>query len=150
MNITSAHLSDCARTLGYLGLLPQLCITVYAVGGIENVWISQAAGFAYAALIFSFLGGTWWGVGVMSAKAPLWIFAVAILPSLIALAAYLPWIWGLEWPEPSLAVLGIGLLASPAVDRALATHVEMPIGWLLLRLHLSIGLGLLTLALCLF
>jgi hypothetical protein len=69
---------------------------------------------------------------------------------LIAFAAYLPWIWGLEWPKPSLIVLGLCLLASPLVDHSLAVRLKLPIGWLRLRILLSAGLGSLTLAICLF
>jgi hypothetical protein len=142
-------LPDGAKKLGYAGLLPQLFAVIYASGGPQNLWISQAAAFGYAALIFSFLGGAWWGIGLLAPKAPRWVFVAAVLPSLIAFACYLPWIWGAEWPKPSLVILGLGLLLSPLIDRALASHFEMPPGWLRLRLHLSVGLGLLTLAICL-
>ena len=101
-------------------------------------------GFGYAALIFSFLGGVWWGIGVARDDAPGWIFAVAVAPSLIALAAYLPWIGGYAWPGPSLLVIGACLLLTPLVDRAIGV---LPAGWLALRLKLSLGLGAMTLAL---
>ena len=142
--------SQRAKWLGYAGLLPQFFAVIYAFGGPQNLWISQAAAFGYAALIFSFLGGAWWGLGIFTRTAPSWVFAVAVLPSLIAFGSYLPWIWGAEWPKPSLFILGLGLLLSPLVDRALAPHIQMPTGWLKLRFHLSVGLGLMTLAICLF
>lgn len=148
MNHEVETLPKQAKYLGYSGLLPPLFIVLYAAQGAENLWVGQAAGFGYAALIFSFLGGTWWGVGLKGAQPPDWLFAVAVLPSLIAFATYLPWIWGLDWPVPSLFILGVGLLLSPLIDRALASHIEMPAHWLRLRLHLSVGLGLFTLALC--
>jgi hypothetical protein len=138
------------KWLGYAGLIPQLFFVLYTATGPENLWVGQAAGFGYAALIFSFLGGAWWGIGLMMPKPPPWLFFFAVVPSLIAFVAYLPWIWGLEWPLPSLVLLGLCLLASPLVDRALAPLVATPVGWLRLRLHLSAGLGLLTLAICLF
>jgi hypothetical protein len=106
--------------------------------------------YGYAAFIFSFIGGMWWALGVttrkddMSANA---IFALAVAPSLLALATYVPWIWGLPWPGPSLAWLGFFLLLSPLGDRWLAVRCALPAGWMKLRWHLSIGLGGLTLLL---
>lgn len=148
MIVTSEVSFATMKWLGYTGLIPQFCILLYAAAGLENLWVGQAAGFGYAALIFSFLGGAWWGIGLMMPKPPPWLFIIAVLPSLIAFAAYLPWIWGLEWPIPSLVALGFALLISPLVDRTLAPHVEIPTGWLRLRFQLSVGLGLLTLAIC--
>mgnify|MGYP001412515250 FL=1 len=132
------------RQLGYAGLLPQAAALVVALDGGEWRWTALAVGFGYAALIFSFLGGVWWGIGVARDDAPGWIFAVAVVPSLIALAAYLPWIAGYNWPGPSLLVIGACLLLTPLVDRAIGF---LPAGWLALRLQLSLGLGAMSLAL---
>ncbi|MDP3907190.1 DUF3429 domain-containing protein [Novosphingobium sp.] len=132
------------RQLGYAGLLPQAAAVVVALDGGEWRWTALAVGFGYAALIFSFLGGVWWGIGVARDDAPSWIFAVAVVPSLIALAAYLPWIAGYNWPGPSLLVVGACLLLTPLVDRAIGF---LPAGWLALRLQLSLGLGAMSLAL---
>lgn len=132
------------RQLGYAGLLPQVAALLVALDGRDWRWTALAVGFGYAALIFSFLGGVWWGIGVARDDAPGWIFAVAVAPSLIALAAYLPWIGGYTWPGPSLLVIGACLLLTPLVDRAIGF---LPAGWLELRLRLSLGLGTMTLAL---
>lgn len=144
------QISDQTKWLGYSGLLPQLVIVLYASQDIDNVWIGKAAGFGYAALILSFLGGTWWGLGLKTTKAPSWVFLIAVAPSLLAFASYLPWIWGMEWPGPSLLALGTALLASPFVDRLLAKQTELPAGWLRLRFRLSTGLGILTIILGFF
>lgn len=135
-----------ARLLGYAGQLPQL-LAVILLADPETRWIALAGGFGYAALIFSFLGGVWWGIGVSNPQAPRWIYGVAVLPSLIALAAYLPWIFGWSWPGPSLLVMGICLVLSPIVDREMALKLPLPDGWLRLRSRLSFGLGALTLML---
>lgn len=137
-------LPESLRQLGYAGLLPQAAALVVALDGGEWRWTALAVGFGYAALIFSFLGGVWWGIGVARDDAPGWIFAVAVVPSLIALAAYLPWIAGYNWPGPSLLVVGACLLLTPLVDRAIGF---LPAGWLALRLKLSLGLGTMSLAL---
>jgi hypothetical protein len=135
-----------ARALGYAGQLPQL-LAVILLADPETRWIAMAGGFGYAALIFSFLGGVWWGVGISNPQAPRWIYVAAVLPSLIALAAYVPWIFGWGWPGPSLVVIGLCLMLSPSVDREMALKLPLPAGWVTLRSRLSIGLGALTLML---
>ncbi len=135
-----------ARALGYAGQFPQL-LAVILLADPETRWIAMAGGFGYAALIFSFLGGVWWGVGISNPQAPRWIYVAAVLPSLIALAAYVPWIFGWVWPGPSLVVIGLCLMLSPSVDREMALKLPLPAGWVTLRSRLSIGLGALTLML---
>lgn len=135
---------------GYAGLLPQLIAAAMVLSGSEYRWTGLAAAYGYAAFIFSFLGGMWWGLGVTTRKddaSSYAIFALAVAPSLLAFATYLPWIWGLEWPGPSMAWLGIFLLLSPLGDRWLSSRCKLPVGWMKLRLQLSIGLGGLTLLL---
>lgn len=135
-----------ARLLGYAGQLPQI-LAVILLADPETRWIALAGGFGYAALIFSFLGGVWWGVGVSNPQAPRWIYVAAVLPSLIALAAYLPLIFCRVWPGPSLLAIGLCLILSPAVDREMALQLPLPDGWVSLRSRLSLGLGALTLML---
>ncbi|HAG38034.1 MAG TPA: DUF3429 domain-containing protein, partial [Erythrobacter sp.] len=55
-----------------------------------------------------------------------------------------PWLLGWEWPEPSLIMLAGGLLVSLGFDAKLNSLA--PPWWMALRVPLSIGLGLLTLA----
>ncbi|MGB7372788.1 DUF3429 domain-containing protein [Pontixanthobacter sp.] len=131
------------KTLGFAGLLPQLIALILIVDGGTWSWIALASSFAYAALIFSFLGGVWWGQALSKPDdAPGWAFAVAVLPSLIALALFLPWTLGWPWPGPSLFWLGLLIAASPCIDRALALQDA---SWMRLRWLLSLGLGGLTL-----
>ncbi len=137
-------LTKTAFMLGYAGLIPQLIAVLFLLDGSEMRWIATAGGYGYAALIFSFLGGLWWAIAMLNARAPRWLYAVAIAPSLIALATFLPWTWGWNWPGPSLAVLAVALCLSPLVDRAIKKALPLPEGWLRLRWHLSLGLGGLT------
>jgi len=142
-SITSA-----ARTLGYAGLLPLLlCIAGLVLLPMHRALL-LGAGFGYAALIYSFLGGLWWGQGVARGQASAALFGVAVLPSLIAwgllLLQQLGWTTG-----QALLVLGAAILVSPAVDLVLARTCPTVRGWIALRLQLSLGLGLLTLALAL-
>jgi Protein of unknown function (DUF3429) len=136
-----------ALRFGFAGLLPQAIALFLVMTDAEQRWSALAVGYAYAALIFSFLGGIWWGQAIAMKNAPGWIYAAAVAPSLIALATYVPWVIGAAWPGPSLIVLGICLILSPLVDRAIGRGVSLPNGWMRLRIMLSTGLGALTLLL---
>ncbi|MDL2353092.1 MAG: DUF3429 domain-containing protein [Pseudomonadota bacterium] len=129
---------------GLSGLLPQaICLALVIQDGPER-WVALAAACFYAALILSFLGGLWWMAAMLSGLRSGWYYAVAVLPSLLGLVALLPWCLGWAWPGPSLITLGFALLASPLVDRALAKQVQLPSGWLPLRVVMAGGLGIMT------
>ncbi|MEX0341156.1 MAG: DUF3429 domain-containing protein [Erythrobacter sp.] len=138
------------RLLGLSGLLPQLaCLAVLYAGPPEWRDAALAIAFAYAALILSFLGGMWWGLASTAPAAERrqtlgWVWVAAVTPSLIALACFLPWVLGWQWPEPSLVMLGGALLVSLGVDARLG--VLAPRWWMALRVPLSVGLGLTTVA----
>lgn len=143
-----ASLAPAARMLGYAGLLP----LVGSVAGLVLLPMHRVtlldAGFGYAALIFSFLGGLWWGQGVARGKASPTLFTIAVLPSLIAWGLMLLRLLG--WtPQEALLALGAAILLSPIVDLALERKQPSVRGWIALRLQLSTGLGALTLALAL-
>jgi hypothetical protein len=141
-------LAPAARMLGYAGLLPLVgCVAGLVLLPMHRPLLIDA-GFGYAALIFSFLGGLWWGQGVARGKASPALFAVAVLPSLIAWGLMLLRLLG--WTtEQALLVLGAAILLSPIVDLALARTQSSVRGWIALRLQLSTGLGALTLVLVL-
>lgn len=143
-----ASLTMPARVLGYAGLLPQIICLAMILAGHEWRYAALAGGFAYAAAIFSFLGGVWWGQAIAGGRegktATTGAYLVAVMPSLIAVALFLPWTLGWEWPGPALLYLGALILTSPLVDRALGYAAP---DFLRLRWHLSIGLGALTIAL---
>lgn len=137
-------LSPAARALGYAGLLPQIiCIGLILIGH-EWRYAALAGGFAYAAAIFSFLGGVWWGQSVQSGRAITGAYVLAVLPSLLAVALFLPWTFGWEWPGPALLYLGALIMGSPLIDRALGFAAP---DFLRLRWHLSVGLGSLSIML---
>ncbi|MEL7196933.1 MAG: DUF3429 domain-containing protein [Pseudomonadota bacterium] len=143
-NTASTSLTPTARLLGYAGLLPQSLCLGLALSGHEYAYSAIAGGFAYAAAIFSFLGGVWWGQAIQSGRATAGAYVIAVLPSLIAVALFLPWTLGWEWPGPALMYLGAFIALSPAVDRALGYSAR---DFMLLRVQLSAGLGVLTVAL---
>ncbi|KZX52631.1 hypothetical protein A3711_06840 [Erythrobacter sp. HI00D59] len=138
------------RWLGLAGLLPQFtCLAVLYAGPAEWREAALAIAFAYAALILSFLGGMWWGIAAAAPaaqrrKALGWLWIAAVLPSLVALACFLPWALDWAWPEPSLVMLGGALLVSLGVDAKLGALA--PRWWMALRVPLSTGLGLATIA----
>ncbi len=144
----AASLSPTARALGYAGLLPQVFCVAMVVSGHEWRYSALAGGFAYAAAIFSFLGGVWWGQALASAKAgqpaTTGAYILAVMPSLLAVALFLPWTFGWEWPGPALFYLGALIMLSPMVDRALGYAAA---DFMRLRWHLSLGLGALSIAL---
>lgn len=137
-------LTPAARALGYAGLLPQIICVAMVVSGHEWRYTALAGGFAYAAAIFSFLGGVWWGQAVQSGRASTGAYLLAVMPSLLAVVLFLPWTFGWEWPGPALLYLGALIAFSPLIDRALG--FAQP-DFLRLRWHLSLGLGGLTIAL---
>ncbi len=142
----SGALPPIAQWLGLAGLLPQVVAVLLILDG-EPAWRFSAAAmaFAYAALIFSFLGGMWWGLAARDADAtPSWIWVAAVAPPLIALGSAWPWAVGEPWPGPSLVLLGASLIISPAIDHRLGRLGLCPDGWLVLRLWLSFALGVLT------
>ena len=139
-----ASLSPAARALGYAGLLPQIICIALILMGHEWRYSALAGGFAYAAAIFSFLGGVWWGQALASGRATSGAYVIAVMPSLLTLALFLPWTFGWEWPGPALFYLGALIFGSPLIDRALGYAAP---DFLRLRWHLSIGLGSLTIVL---
>lgn len=141
---TTLSLSKTARALGYAGLLPQILCVGLLVIGHEWRYAALAGGFAYSAAIFSFLGGVWWGQAIANGRTGAGAYLLAVMPSLLAVALFLPWSFGWEWPGPALLYLGALIIGSPFIDRALGFAAP---DFLRLRWHLSIGLGVLTIVL---
>ena len=141
------------RVLGLAGLLPQLAFLLAAIFAPEPLSQSgRILGAAYAGLIFTFLGGTWWGFAASAPAAErrsalVWLWIAAVLPSLMVLAFVGLWLWGLLVLEQVLVMLGASLLIALAVDVRIAALG--PRWWLQLRVPLSVGLGLTTLGLAL-
>ena len=142
--MTEQSLPPEARWLGYAGLLPQALALLLSLSSNEWGFVALAGGFAYGALIFSFLGGVWWGQALAGERVGAGTFVAAVLPSLIALALFLPWTFGYAWPGPSLLWLGLFIGISPLIDRRLDLSGS---AFMRLRIHLSVGLGVLTILL---
>ena len=139
-----------ARALGFAGLLPQVAaVAALLAAAVQPGVFSGAAGPAaavaliYPLVIFSFLGGMWWGLAMRAdAKQPA-IVAVAVMPSLTALALFAILVVVSD-PRWAFVALGSAILLTLLVDRRLVRGGVAPDGWMRLRVPLSVGLGGLT------
>ena len=98
----------------------------------------------YPAIILSFLGGLWWSMAMRRAARQGMLAVLAVVPSLVA--ALLVVAAGVTASGWAVAALGIAIMLTLPVDRHLVTTGEAPAGWMALRVPLSLGLGLLTIA----
>ena len=90
VTFTLRPIPKAAFVAGYAGLLPQIIAAAMVLSGSEYQWTGIALAYGYAAFIFSFIGGMWWGLGVTTRKddaSAHGIFALAVAPSLLALVA---------------------------------------------------------------
>ena len=123
--------------LGMSGLIPPVLLAIVAWFDLR-AFGPVAAGFlfTYAALIFAFLGGTWWAFACREESPRLVLLVLAVAPPLLA--------WGLLPARPQTLV-GYGLAAlillSPGVDALLHARGLTPRWWLRLRVPLSFVLA---------
>ena len=149
-------ISHTAYALGFAGLLPQAAAVVLMVLGRSGYPFAHAVGLliasVYAASILSFLGGIWWGVAMRREQGQGAAVALAVLPSLVAVAL-LCWagaesalvsstaaIEGGHLRAPLLA-LGLAIVLTLLVDHRLIAAGDVPRDWMRLRAPLSLGLG---------
>jgi hypothetical protein len=138
--VTDGTVGRGARLLGFAGLAPALAaVILIALGEVGAAAISAV----YGLLILSFLGGIWWGFAMRDPARQGLIAAVAVLPTLAALALGVLIVasQGSGW---SLVAIGTAILLTLPVDRWLAGRGLAPVGWMALRLPLSAALGGLT------
>lgn len=143
-----ARIGRAAFLLGFAGLLPQ----VLAVAGLMVArWQPSdlapgpfaSVALIYAIVILSFLGGIWWGFAMRRGEGQGRLAAIAVVPSLAALAllATLAFTGRYDW---TTIAIGSAILLTLLVDRRLVSTGEAPAGWMRLRVPLSAGLGGLT------
>ena len=139
-----------SRLLGLAGLLPQ----IMAVAGLLAAVLppssyagraSPAAAIAlvYPLVIFSFLGGMWWGLAMRTEARQPAIVTLAVVPSLLALALFGALV-AVRDPRWAFIALGSAIVLTLLVDRWLVRIGVAPEGWMQLRVPLSVGLGGLT------
>jgi hypothetical protein len=127
-----------ALLLGFAGLIPPIGLT--AVASLDlGLFAPSMPGFVltYAAVILSFLGGTWWGF-VSRQERPGWVLlGISIMPALAGWAA----IFSFQPPAALFALAG-ALVATLAVDALLVRRRLAPGWWMKLRVPLSLLLAL--------
>lgn len=149
-----APVGRAAFLLGGAGLLPQIAAVVAMAGArsAPDTWLDALVGPAlglgliYPLLILSFLGGAWWGFAMRRERRQGLLAAVAVLPSLaaLALAGLLLATMRFDW---TLVAVGGAVLLTLPVDRELTRRGDAPANWMRLRIPLSVGLGGLTILL---
>jgi hypothetical protein len=137
-----------ARLFGFAGLLPQIAVVVMiAFGNRRGDWapsvVDYAAiiGIAYPLTILCFIGGIWWGLAMRSEAGQGPRVAVAVVPSLAALVLPLVVTRSMGW---AMVAIGSAILLTLIVDRRIVARGDAPVGWMGLRIPLSVGLGGLT------
>ena len=127
-----------ALLLGLAGLIPPVVLTAVALLDL-GVFAPSTPGFVrtYAAVILSFLGGTWWAFACREARPSWWLLIAAVIPSLAG------W-WAIASFRPPEALFGLAvlLIAALAVDATFVRLRLAPAWWMKLRLPLSTGLAL--------
>lgn len=148
-----SHIPHWPRWLGVAGLLPQFACMAAVLFG-PNEWKSTASAIAaiYAGLIFTFLGGAWWGIAAGAPAAErrgglAWLWIAAVVPSLVAFGCLGAWAGDVLPLEPVLIMLGSGLLIALGVDSRVGSLG--PRWWMKLRAPLSIVLGVTTMLIAL-
>lgn len=138
----NGSISPATRLLGFAGLLPQAGLLAGIMTGHDGWDVLRGMAFVYAALIFSFLGGIWWGWSVRRSSGQGALAGLAVVPTLATILLVGVALHGsLRW---ALVGLGSGLLLTLLIDRHLVATGEAPAGWMGLRVPLSVGLGALT------
>ena len=130
--------------LGFAGLLPQIAAVASLAFGMDRN-LGHGFAFAYAGLVFSFVGGTWWGLAVQRPRQQGALLMIAVVPSLLVAALSLALVSAAIPLRLALVILGGALMLMLPVDRHLVQSGDAPAGWMVLRTPLSLGLGALTL-----
>jgi hypothetical protein len=129
-----------AAALGAAGLIPPLVGAVVAYGDLGSFG-PVAGGFilTYAALILSFLGGSWWAFASREERPRWWLMLLGVVPTLAAWAI-LPMRSTVEAGLWIAALIGVSPLAELLYHRRGLT----PRWWMRLRVPLSLGLAVLV------
>lgn len=136
------HVRRTAAALGFAGLLPQMAAIVLALGRVGG---APVIALVYALTILSFIGGMWWGFAMRHDRDPAQgrLTLVAVVPSLVAAGIGLATLYSLRL-DLGLVAVGVALLLTLPVDRALVHRGDTPVDWMRLRVPLSVGLGALS------
>ena len=129
-----------AKYLGYGGVIPFVVLAFSLVAGVDlsayGLADATAKLLAYAAVIVSFIGAVHWGVALgISSEHQSRLFLYSVLPALFA------WVWTFLPAGIALIGMSVTIFAMYFIDRQLLeSHV--PQGYLKMRLHLTVVVGL--------
>ena len=134
------RLPPIVAAFGFAGLVPPVAAAVAlfvlpAGAPREFAWVAL---LFYGALIFSFLGGTWWAFAAARPGAGRLLLAVG--PTLLALVILLLLVSPATRPHAAW-LLAASILSSPLVDQAFRADGPTPGWWMKLRLPLSVALA---------
>jgi hypothetical protein len=123
--------------LGAAGLVPPLILTAVALFRY-GVFAESTPGFvrSYAALILSFLGGTWWAFALREERPSTLLLTLSVVPSLAGW-----WAVGSFRPPEALFALSVMVAGTILVDALLVRRGLAPGWWLKLRVPLSLVLA---------
>ena len=134
------RLPRAALLLGLAGLVPAVvAVLVLWLGPADWHFHALDAHASYAALIVSFTGGMWWGIGVFRDR-PAAVLLLSVVPSLAAWATLM-----LLPANAALALFAAMFFMSLGGDRWLASRGLVASWWVDFRTLLSFGMGLLAL-----
>ena len=135
------RVSQTAMLLGFAGLAPQFAaVTMIALGRSD---LALPVAVVYPMIILSFLGGIWWGFAMRRRQGQAALAALAVVPSLVAMALLLLATVTGKFDQLLIGT-GLAILMTLIVDRRLVRTGDAPADWMRLRVPLSIGLGGLT------
>lgn len=124
--------------LGYAGLLPPflLILADWLMPAGPIVWGAIVG--PYAAVIYSFLGGSWWAFALKEDKPSTSLLVLAVSPPLLALLTFF------AGPTLQNVLLAFLIAISPGADYLFKLKGLVPPWWMRLRFRLSMGLAALT------
>src|SRR4028119_1666342 len=98
-----------ALLLGFAGLIPPVFLTGVALFEV-GLFAPSTPGFVrtYAAIILSFLGGSWWAFAAREERPSWLLLGIAVLPALAGWTA-------IFWFKPPEAMFGLAVLLVAAL-----------------------------------
>lgn len=133
-----ADTPDNVLLLGYAGLLPPFAL-ILADWFLPQGPIAWGAIVGpYAAVIYSFLGGSWWAFAIKEEQPSTSLLVLAVSPPLLALVTFF------AGPQVQNILLAFLIAISPGADYLFKLKGLVPPWWMRLRFRLSMGLAALT------
>ena len=121
------------KLLGYAGLIPFIPLALAAGYTASVTMLHLLAVYSFG--IFSFLVGSWWGIGLLRYQTLVLCLSNALF---LVAATLFAWLSLEQW----LAVSGILFVIIFLIEGRLAAFVRQPDYYRRLRLHLTLGVAI--------